>query len=183
MTMEGKSRTRLASFGILLVVLVAGFVIGLAWERQTGDGPSGTEEASTPDTARGRRSGRGGPGERLIIYQVEMTPEQKTRVDSIVEHYTAATDSLREQYRVRSEELQREARRALFEQFRELTSEVTESIKEQLTPEQVEVYDSLRAEHDRRRTEARQDTSGARSPDREGGSNGSRDSHDEHLEP
>jgi hypothetical protein len=174
MTMEGKSRTRLASFGILLVVLAAGFVMGLAWERLASDGSAGVEEDSAPDSTRGRHSGRGGPGVRLIIYQVEMTPEQKTRVDSIVEHYTAATDSLRERYRARSEELQREARSEMFDQYRALVSETTESIKEQLTPEQVEIYDSLRAEHDRRRTEARQDSGGIRRPDREGGPEGGR---------
>jgi Spy/CpxP family protein refolding chaperone len=174
MTMEGKSRTRLASFGILLVVLAAGFVMGLAWERQTSEGSAGMDEASAPDSTRGRRSGRGGPGERLIIYQVEMTPEQKTRVDSIVEHYTAATDSLREEYRARSEELQREARSDMFDQYRALVSETTESIKEQLTSEQVEVYDSLRAEHNRRRTEARQDSGGTRRPDQESGVGGGR---------
>ena len=172
MTMEVKSRTRLASFGILLVVLAAGFVMGLAWERQTGDGSAGIDEASAPDSTPGRRSGRGSVGERLIIYQVEMTPEQKTRVDSIVEHYTAATDSLREGYRARLEELQQEARSEMFDQYRALVSETTASIKEQLTPEQVEVYDSLRAEHDRRRTEARQDSGGTRRPDREGGADG-----------
>ena len=93
----------------------------------------------------------------LIIYQVDMTPEQKARVDSIVEHYRAATASLREDYRARSEELQREARRQMFGHYRELVSETTTAIKEQLAPEQVEVYDSLLAEHDRRREEARQE--------------------------
>ena len=108
MTMEGKSRTRLASFGILLVVLAAGFVMGLAWERQASGGSAGVDEASAPDSTSGRRSGRGGPGERLIIYQVEMTPEQKTRVDSIVEHYRTAAEALQEEYRARAEELVRE---------------------------------------------------------------------------
>ncbi len=180
MTMEGSSRTRLASFGILFVVVAAGFVMGLAWERQTGDEAGGVDRTSAPDSTRGRRSGRGSSGGGLIIYQVEMTPEQKTRVDSIVEHYTAATDSLREEYRARSEELQREARSEMFDQYRALVSETTESIKEQLTPEQVAVYDSLRSEHDRRRAGARQDSAGTSDPDREGGADGGRDSHDEH---
>ena len=180
MTMQGRSRTRLASFGILLVVLAAGFLMGLAWERQSGDGSTGVEEASAPDSTRGRRSGRGGTRGRLIIYQVEMTPEQKTRVDSIVEHYRTAAEALQEEYRAHSEELQRGARREMYDQYRELVSETTESIKEQLTLEQVAVYDSLRDEHDLRRERARQDSSGTRRPDREGGADGSRDSDDEH---
>lgn len=180
MTMEGRSRTRLASFGILLVVLAAGFLMGLAWERQTGDESTGVDEASAPDSTRGRRSARGGSGGQLIIYQVEMTPEQKTLVDSIVEHYRTAAEALQEEYRAHSEELQREARREMFQQYRELVSETTASIKTQLTSEQVVVYDSLLAEHDRRRTGARQDSSGTHDPDREGGPDGGRDSHDEH---
>ncbi len=180
MTMEGSSRTRLASFGILVIVLAAGFVMGLAWERQASDESTGVDEASAPDSTQGRRSGRGGSGGGLIIYQVEMTPEQKTRVDSIVEHYRKAAEALQEEYRARSEELQRGARREMFQQYRELVSETTESIKDQLTPEQVAVYDSLRDEHDRSRERARQDSSGTRGPDREGGAAGGRDSDDEH---
>lgn len=180
MTMEGSSRTRLASLGILFIVLAAGFVMGLAWERQTDDGSTGVDEASAPDSTRERRSGRGGPGGGLIIYQVEMTPEQKTRVDSIVEHYRTAAEALQEEYRARAEELQRGARREMLQQYRQLVSETTASIKTQLTSEQVAVYDSMLVEHDRRRAGARQDSSGTRRPDREGGADGSRDSDDEH---
>lgn len=180
MTMDGRSHTRLASFGILFVVLAAGFVMGLAWERQTGDESAGLDETPAPDSTQGRRSGRGGSRGGLIIYQVEMTPEQKTRVDSIVEHYRTAAEALQEDYRAYSEELQREARRGMFQQYRELVSETTASIKTQLTSEQVAVYDSLLAEHDRRRAGAQQDSSGNRDPDREGGAGGGRDSHDEH---
>ena len=180
MTMEGSSRTRLASFGILFIVLAAGFVMGLAWERQTGEESTGVGEDSAPDSTQGRRSGRGGPGGGLIIYQVEITPEQKTRVDSIVGHDRTAAEARQEEYRARSEELQRGARREMYQQYRELVSETTASIKEQLTPEQVEVYDSLRAEHNSRRDRARQDSGGTQDPDREGGADGGRDSHDEH---
>lgn len=152
--MEGRLRTRLASVAVLLVVLAAGFVLGVAWERR---GPSLRAEAASETVdgderrARGREDrDRGRDDEkkkrRLIVDRVGLRAAQEARVDSIVESH-------REQMRA----LHKEFRREYNPRYWSLIQETRDAIRSVLDPEQRARYDSLLAEHDRKRNDGDED--------------------------
>ncbi len=130
-------RTRLATVGILVLILGTGFVIGLAWERGLVAAPAGSiEEVAEVEEGsdEGRRRG-------LIVERVGLTVEQKALVDSIVTHNRDLMRDLRREYRT--------GHRGLIESTRT-------ALKSALTAEQAIQYDSLLAEYDRRRREERE---------------------------
>lgn len=155
MSLEKATRTRLATVLILLLVLLTGSVLGIALDRRLESRAVASEGGPSGEATAGERTGRGGeaatpsPGRRrLIVEQVGLTDVQKTRVDSIVSHY-------RQQMRDLQEELQKELETAYTPRYRSLLEETRSEIKGVLTSEQRLVYDSLLAEHDRRRAERR----------------------------
>lgn len=71
--MKPADRTRLASMGVLVLVLVTGFLLGLAWDRTDGplradesaeEAESSTMSGATPEGARERTRDPAGSGER-----------------------------------------------------------------------------------------------------------------------
>ena len=74
-------RTRLATVGILVLILGSGFLMGLAWERGLDAAqPEPEAVAEAEETADEGRRG-------LIVERVGLTVEQKALVDSIVTHH------------------------------------------------------------------------------------------------
>ena len=156
MTVERSTRTRLTTGLILALVLATGVALGMAF------GPSLLSEGSSAEvqTRRGgvdSRSDRSQEGSQrrrpLIVEQVGLSPEQKTQVDSIVFSH-----------RARMRELQEEFDQAYMPRYGAIQEETREAIRGLLTSEQRVAYDSLLAEHDRRRQERREQdsTSGSR---------------------
>lgn len=180
--MRPEARTRLASVAVLFVVLVTGFLLGMAWDRTDGmlesrastddaaalhaaddvDESSERMEASAPDAEeredergdddRGERRGR-----RLIAHQVDLTPEQADLVDSIGDVHRDRVRELRRsmehEYDRRSHQLRREMEAAYDPRFEAVVMDTRQSIRAVLTREQAIRYDSLLAEHDRREAE------------------------------
>lgn len=155
MEMEQGTRTRLATVVILLLVLVSGSVVGIALDRRLarGDataqevdsvrGGEGSDEEGSQSEDREPRSRR-----RLLVEQVGLSEVQKAQVDSIVSHY-------RERMRELQDELEEELRQAYQPRYRELLEGTREEIRGVLSPAQQVQYDSILAEHDRRRQERR----------------------------
>lgn len=148
--MERTTKARLASLVVLLTVLAAGFAMGLAWERRSGslraEDPVGGEAAVERSREDGDRDGSEKRERRLIIDRVGLTPDQEERVDSIVRVH-----------RQGMKELQREFRAEYNPRYRALIRETRDEIRGLLTPEQRSTYDSLLAEHDRRREREREE--------------------------
>ncbi len=129
-------RTRAAAGGVVLLTLTAGFFLGLLWSRMSSAqaepvAPAAAQAAEEEDAGRGRRRG-------LIVERVGLSAEQKVRVDSVVSHARGAMRQLRADYRAG---------------YGELVESARSSIKAVLTPEQVEEYDALLTDFDRRRSE------------------------------
>jgi Spy/CpxP family protein refolding chaperone len=155
MSLEKATRTRLAAVLILLLVLLTGSVIGIAVDRRlesrVAASEGGWRDEAIPDEGMrspGEEGGQSTGRRRLIVEQVGLTDVQKTRVDSIVTHY-------RRQMRELQEELRKELETAYTPRYRSLLEVTRNEIKALLTSEQRIVYDSLLAEHDRRRAERR----------------------------
>lgn len=148
--MDRTTKTRLLSLGVLLTVLAAGFAMGLAWERRSGalraENPAAGEAAERGSRDGGDRDGSEKRERRLIIDRVGLTPEQEMRVDSIVRVHRQAM-----------KELQREFRAEYNPRYRALIQETRDEIRGLLTLEQRTTYDSLLAEHDRRREREREE--------------------------
>ncbi|NIP59920.1 MAG: hypothetical protein GWM92_16535 [Gemmatimonadetes bacterium] len=148
--MERTTKARLASLGVLLAVLVAGFAMGLAWERRSGslrvEDPAGGEAGAERSREGDDRDGSGKRRRRLIIDRVGLAPEQEERVDSIVRIH-----------RQGMKELQREFRAEYNPRYRALIQETRDEIRGLLTPAQRSTYDSLLAERDRRREREREE--------------------------
>ena len=143
--MERTTKARLVALGVLLTVLAAGFFLGIAWERRSGlaseAGAAAAAPGTTPESGRtGDERGDGEKGRRLIVERVDLTPEQRERVDSLVGIH-----------RERMKALRREFRAEYRPRYRELVEDARDGIRALLTPAQRVTYDSLLAEHDRRR--------------------------------
>lgn len=129
--MTSIERTRVATVLTLLVVLAAGFLLGMVWGRNLGAAPAADEEASR------ERRGR-------IIDGVGLDPTQQAQVDSILVHFRTEMEALNEEFRERFDPLNR----AIIQSARD-------SIKSILTEDQVRLYDSLLVDYDQRRAEER----------------------------
>lgn len=148
MAMSKRSKVRIVTLAVLLLVFGSGVLLGLALDRSLVATPVAEEEGRD-----GERRERRDRGRRYIIERVEMSAEQERQVDSIIEDH-----------RRRLHELQEEFREGFDPRYREIVTSTRESIKEVLTAEQAAAYDSLLAEHRRRRRdrEERKDGQGDR---------------------
>jgi len=148
--MRGDTKTRLVSLGVLLVVLSAGFALGVAWERSGSELP--VVEAAERDAREDNEGGEGAVREgerkerskerRLIVDRVGLEAGQEARIDSIVQAH-----------RKRMKALQKEFRAEYNPRYWALVEETRDAIREELTPAQRRTYDSLLVEWDRRRDE------------------------------
>ena len=152
MTLERGTRARLVTLLVLLLVLSAGFVMGVAMDRQVLT-PQLTERdlaGSEGREDRGSRDARGEPRDSLrsrrplLVEQVGLSDVQKAQVDSIVSFY---------QREMR--DLHRETSVAYDAGYREILNQTRNSLRQVLTDEQKAAYDSLLVEFDRRRAERR----------------------------
>jgi Spy/CpxP family protein refolding chaperone len=142
MVIKKSMRARLGAGAVLLLIFAAGFAVGLAADRRLVGARSGsagersseraaTQDAERRDRERGDRTRRDRDRtDSYIIDRIELTTDQKTRIDSIVEHY-----------RERMGELNRSTR----PQFRAIVDSTVSDIKRVLTAEQAAQYDSLLA--------------------------------------
>ncbi len=150
--MEKLLRTRLLTALVLAAVFSSGVLVGMAADR----GAAVVETAAAGDS-----TARQGDGERErererrrtpIYEQVQPTPEQRARIDSIVKEHRQRMDALQEEFR----KAYRELRDAYDPRYQELIRDTREAIKAVLTPEQAEEYQRLLDEWDRRRAEREQ---------------------------
>jgi hypothetical protein len=121
--MAGRPSPRLVSLALLGLVLVTGFLMGMAW--QNSDGVQAAEAPTETAEPAPERPSR-------VIDQVGLAEQQRADVDRIIEHYRvemkALDEEFREAYRPRRGELIRATR---------------DSIKAVLDPNQRMLYDSL----------------------------------------
>lgn len=143
MKMPSSKRARLMTLAVLFLVFVSGFLVGFALDRSLTAGPAGDEVEAQADRRDrdddddDRRDKR----RRYVIDRVELGPEQRSRVDSIIAFHRQRTREL-------SEEFEDEYR----PRYREIVSSTRESIKSVLTEEQAATYDSLLGERARHRS-------------------------------
>jgi hypothetical protein len=167
MTLERSTRARITALAVLLLVLVAGVVSGMALDRQlaarrTGWGESGRPGGRLGMDGRNRgfdpRSGDSSralsqnrdPSQRrppLIVEQVGLSAAQKAQVDSIVMYYRGQMRALHEEFN-----------EDYLNRYREITQATRDGIKAVLTVEQQTAYDSLLVESDRRRESRNRDS-------------------------
>lgn len=134
--MDRLLRTRLATVVVLAAVFASGVLMGLAADRSLRASPA--EEVTRPSEEEGSTARR-----RVPMYeQVGPDQDQKMVIDSIVSEYRIAMKALHAEFRA-----------AYNPRYQALVEETRDAIKGVLTPGQVQAYDSLIAESDRRRAE------------------------------
>jgi len=128
--MEHSSRTRLLSAVVVAVVFGAGVLIGFAADTNLGAEPAdpATEEVAEEAPTRDRTP---------IYLQLQPTPEEQVRIDSIVQVH-----------RERTTELDKETRRAFRQGFREILLSTRQAIREVFPPEKGDEYQRLLDEYD-----------------------------------
>lgn len=157
MDISSSKRARLVTLAVLLLVFVSGFLVGFALDRSLTAGPTADEteaQADRPDRDDDdddRRDKR----RRYVIDRVELGPEQRSRVDSIITFHRQRTREL-------SEEFEEEYR----PRYRQIVTDTRESIKSVLTEQQAATYDSLLAERSRHRSRRDHDSDQRENRDR-----------------
>jgi len=153
MSNESVQRTRLASVAILGLVLVAGFLLGMLWDRRLAAAPApavAAQETKEDDDGDRRR--------RMSFYQVRppLSEAQLAQAEAITARRRQAArdlfeepsiDSLYRAMKVAEDEFEG----AYDPRFRALVDSSRVAIKQLMTPEQATNYDSILAEGDRRR--------------------------------
>lgn len=132
-------RARLMGLLVLVATFLAGALAGAAATRVAGAREA--PDVAPADSVRGHeskrgergREGRGGRSERDLLERLDLTPEQKVQVDSILERGRAEMDAFWEVNRPRL--------RAIVESTRE-------DIRQVLTPEQRVIEEQVRSERE-----------------------------------
>jgi Spy/CpxP family protein refolding chaperone len=124
-------RTRLTGMALLIVIFAAGMLAGTAFSRVlTAREPAAKAAAECKDER----------GPHTIIDQLDLTPAQRVRVDSIMARRRERTDSLWQQDGQR---------------IRAAVDSTRAEIRTVLTPQQAAEYDRLREEHEQERKRRR----------------------------
>jgi Spy/CpxP family protein refolding chaperone len=121
--MPTATRARALGIALLATIFAAGALAGAAFERVADRAPAATS-APTDSACESRRKG-------LIVDQVSPTPEQRTRIDAILERRRGQMDAFWDG----------EGKR-----LRSIVDSTRNEIREVLTPEQRVEYDRLVAE-------------------------------------
>ena len=121
--MPSATRARALGLALLATIFATGALAGAAFERVSGRAPAAS--SSAPDAACERKP------KGLIVYQVNPTPEQRTRIDAIMERRRAEMDEFWDG----------EGRR-----LRAIVDSTRNEIRRVLTPTQRAEYDRLVAE-------------------------------------
>jgi hypothetical protein len=156
MALAQLERVRLATVGILALVLGAGFLLGAAWgdRRLDADPVRGAPDsaAAAPEPA---------DGGRVPIYarvHPPLSAEQIAAAEEIVGRRREAVRQLLSESRIDSlydamKGAEKSFKAAYDPRFRALIDTSRSAIRGIMTPEQAAQYDSLLAENDRRRRE------------------------------
>ena len=171
MTLEKGTRTRLATASVLMLVLAAGVVLGIAADRQLeARNASGAAARWPRPSVGGDRGGRGtgdrsrdpsrnptwNPSQRgssLLVEQVGLSEGQLTQLDSIMSFYGGQMRDLHQEFD-----------EAYNTRYRDIQTASREAVRGILTAEQLVVYDSIRGEWQRWREERREDSTGSARP-------------------
>ena len=117
------ARTRVTSVGLLLLVLAAGFSMGMAWDQTV----LAAATEITPEPAEEEERG-------YVIYQVGLNPQQQEEVERIIEHYhaqlKALNDEFQQVYEPRRDSVGGEARKSIHEVLDEQQSVQYDSLLE-----------------------------------------------------
>lgn len=154
MSIKNARRTRVATAGIVGMVFVAGFLLGMLWDRglsTTVLPAAGGSQSSEGEN--GRRSPR-----RMSFYQVEppLTEEEAALAEAIIARRRQAARDLFEEPLIDSlygamKTAENEFEDVYNPRFRAIVDSTRAEIRQLMTPEQVINYDSILAESDRRR--------------------------------
>lgn len=166
--MEKQQRTRLATALILALVFGTGVVLGVAVDRRAIAGaPAEGGEMAASDEGRDDDDDRDRDRRQPIYEQVgTLEPDQRDRIEVVVEEYRASGRELWQEWREEYEPLERERKaweeehveplRREWEGRRDSLVEATRTrIKEVMTSEQARRYDSLVADYEQRRDDRR----------------------------
>ena len=149
---ESFQRTRLATVAILGLVLVAGFLLGMLWDRRLAADPAPVAVVQQEQRDDGDR------GRRMSFYKVQppLSEAQLAQAEAITARRRQAARDLFEEPSIDS--LYDDMKRAEDEfeavydpRLRALVDSSRAAIKQLMTPEQATNYDSILAEGDRRR--------------------------------
>jgi Spy/CpxP family protein refolding chaperone len=133
-------RTRLTGMALLIITFAAGLLAGTATDRVlSAREPAAAADAACPRDERGPHS---------MFDELDLTPAQRARVDSIMARRRQRTDALWKQDGQR---------------IRAAVDSARAEIRTVLTPEQAAEYDRLREQHEqeRARKRARRDSAAA----------------------
>ena len=149
---ERLQRTRLATAAILALVLAAGFLLGMLWDRRLAAAPAPAAAEEDPE----RREERGQRRMSYHLVQPPLTPDQLAGADAVTARRRRAARALFEEPLIDSLYDAMKAAEDEFEdaydpRFRALIDSSRAAIKQLMTPEQATNYDSILAESDRRR--------------------------------
>ena len=154
MAIEQLQRVRLATVGILALVLGAGFLIGAAWNRRLDAEtvPLGTD--STAAAPAGEREGGRRPMYTLV--QPPLTADQLAAAEEIVARRQEGVRQMLAEPHIDSlydamKDAEKSFKGVYEPRFRELIETSRAGIREIMTPEQAAQYDSLLADFDGRR--------------------------------
>lgn len=127
--MKSLMKTRMAALGTMLVIFIAGMAVGMLVDRSLAEAAPEEEVVRVDAGDEERRRGS-------MIHQVDLTPEQRVQVDSMVGAFRERMKHFHESSRSEYDRIVREAR---------------ESIKAILDEEQRARYEALLEERDRHR--------------------------------
>ena len=154
MSMENARRTRLATGGMVGLVLVAGFLLGVLWDRRMRAETLPTVEVS--ESSLGENDRRRQRRMSFSLIEPPLTEEGIARAEAIIARRREAVRALFEEPLIDSLYSTMKAAEGEFEdvydpRFRALVDSARAEISQLMTPEQAINYDSILAESDRRR--------------------------------
>lgn len=135
-------RMRLAGMALLAVTFVAGMLAGTAFGRVLNAGEPAPGAATATECS-------GGRGPHHILDELELSPEQRARIDAVMARGRVRTDSLWKSDGTR---------------IRAAVDSTRAEVRALLTPAQAAEYDQLRQKHEerKRRERAARDSAAAR---------------------
>ena len=133
MNARNPGRMRMAGMALLAVTFAVGMLAGTAFGRVL--------SAREPDAASAAAKCEQKRGPHYIFDELDLTPEQRTRIDGIMARRRERTDSLWKTDGTR---------------IRSAVDSTRAEIRAVLTPQQAVEYDRLRAEHEEKKRRERQ---------------------------
>lgn len=141
MNARNPGRMRMAGMALLAVTFAVGMLAGTAFGRVL--------TAREPDAAAAAAECEQKRGPHYIFDELELTPEQRARIDGIMARRRALTDSLWQTDGAR---------------IRAAVDSTRAEIRAVLSPAQAAEYDRLRAEHEARKRREREAREGGKAP-------------------